>query len=335
MPIDIVMLNSWPCTMQGSARRSSSMVATSSAPAVSAPGSSTRRRRPGGPRCRPRAGCPAGGAPPRQQGVADAVAERVVDVLELVEVHEHQRERPVVAARHAGERPRGRQQAAVGQAGEGVDVGQPHQVALHLAELRDVVEDADVVRHRAVGVALLGDRGPAGVEAAVLARRAHLALPVAAGLQRGANLAAHVAAADAEAERGGLLALQLVGVVAADLAEGLVDGDDAAVAVGDDETLAGLLETAAARCSLSSADLRIVTSRPSTSRLGLTLRVRGIARIDSSSVNSAVGPLHGEFMGELAPPTACATRPATPGPASRRCPARRSRRDGGRRSADG
>ncbi len=178
-----------------------------------------------------------------EQRVAHAVAEGVVDVLELVQIHEHQRERPMVAARHARQLADAvGEQAAVGQVGEGVDVRQPHQVALDLAELRDVVEDADVVRHGAVGVALLGDRGPARVEAAVLARGAHLALPVAGGLQRGAHLAAHVAAADAEAQRRGLLALQLVHLVAADVAERLVDGDDAAVAVGDHEALARLLE---------------------------------------------------------------------------------------------
>ena len=182
---------------------------------------------------------------------------------------------------------------------------QPHQVALDLAELRDVVEDADVVRHGAGGVALLRDRGPAGVEAAVLARGAHLALPVAGGLQRGAHLAAHVAPADAEAERGGLLALQLVGVVAADVAEGLVDGDDAAVAVGDDEALARLLEHGGGELQLVLDGLALGDVAALDQQVGRQRRARAGSR-GSTAPASAAAP-----SGRFTVSSWVATTPAT------------------------
>jgi len=94
------------------------------------------------------------------------------------------------------------------------------------------------VRGTALGIALPAHFGPAGEDAAVLARGAHLALPAAAPDQR----AAHLATIDAEAERGGLHALQLMGLVAAQVAERMVDRDDASARVRDHEAFARLVE---------------------------------------------------------------------------------------------
>ncbi len=206
----------------------------------------------------------------------------------------------MVAARHAGELADAvRQQAAVGQVGERVQVGQADQVALHLACLRDVVEDADVVRHGAARVALLLDGGPAGVEAAVLARGADLALPLAGGLQRGAHLAPHVAPVDAEAERGRVLALQFVGAVAADVAERLVDRDDAAVAVGDDEAFARLLEHGPGQVQLVFHRLALGDVAPLHQQVGLDVaRARDRADRELQRQRGAVRAPEGEFVSD-------------------------------------
>ena len=61
-----------------------------------------------------------------QQQVADLVAERVVDVLEVVEVHQQHGDRP--GRGRGGERrlqPRG-EHRAIGQAGERVAIGEVH-----------------------------------------------------------------------------------------------------------------------------------------------------------------------------------------------------------------
>jgi hypothetical protein len=69
--------------------------------------------------------------------VADVVAERVVDVLEPVEVEEHQRHAGAVAARvHERLAQAVGEQVAVGEAGEAVVVREPHELGFRAAPLR-------------------------------------------------------------------------------------------------------------------------------------------------------------------------------------------------------
>ena len=90
-----------------------------------------------------------------QQLVAGAVAERVVDDLEAVEVDQQQRHL-VVEAAAVLERPLGApdQLAPVGQAGEGVEVGEVADPVLGEAPVGHVLDDAGVADQVAVLVEL-------------------------------------------------------------------------------------------------------------------------------------------------------------------------------------
>ncbi|MNM31227.1 hypothetical protein D3C81_417990 [compost metagenome] len=74
-----------------------------------------------------------------QQVVADGVAQRVIDVLEAVHVHEQHGHGPLVIRRlHQRMRERGVELAAVRQARQGVEMGQFHQALLGVLALGDV-----------------------------------------------------------------------------------------------------------------------------------------------------------------------------------------------------
>ena len=112
-----------PSSTNGSRRRASSFWATAApSPAARRAGAARRtRRRRGGRRCRTRA---ARAQPARdllEQQVAHVVAERVVDLLEVVEVHDHHHGRLAAAARRVTAwSMRSRKSSRFGQAGEGV-----------------------------------------------------------------------------------------------------------------------------------------------------------------------------------------------------------------------
>ena len=99
-----------------------------------------------------------------QHGVTLGVAEGVVDRFETVEVEEHDRARHIAAGRAA---QRFAEQlanpAAVGQAGQDVDVGEMGQTLLRLADLGDVGADAAEAFEAAGGVddRVPGHRNPA------------------------------------------------------------------------------------------------------------------------------------------------------------------------------
>ena len=99
-----------------------------------------------------------------KHGVALGVAEGVVDRLEAVEVEEHDRARHIAGGRGA---QRLAEQladaAAVGQAGQHVDVGEVGQPLLRLADLGDVGADSAEAFEAAGGVddRIAGDRNPA------------------------------------------------------------------------------------------------------------------------------------------------------------------------------
>jgi hypothetical protein len=83
------------------------------------------------------------------QPVAGAVAERVVDDLEVVEVDEEHGDAPGAPAEIAGQALE--EQLAVGQAGERVVVGLPGELLLGVAVLGDVDAVADPRPRRAIG----------------------------------------------------------------------------------------------------------------------------------------------------------------------------------------
>ncbi|MNM28623.1 hypothetical protein D3C81_391390 [compost metagenome] len=119
-----------------------------------------------------------------QRLVAHGLAVRIVDVLEAVQVQAHQhyllaiahglRARLLEALAH---------QHAIGQARQGIVVGQEvDQVLLGLA-FADIEEDADIVDDGAVGAMHGGGAEQAGIGVAALAPRLHLARPAAAAAQ--------------------------------------------------------------------------------------------------------------------------------------------------------
>ena len=99
-----------------------------------------------------------------KHGVALGVAERVVDRLEAVEIEEQDRARHIAGGRGA---QRLAEQladaAAVGQAGQHVDIGEMGQPLLRLADLGDVGADPAEAFEAAGGVddRIAGDRNPA------------------------------------------------------------------------------------------------------------------------------------------------------------------------------
>jgi hypothetical protein len=77
---------------------------------------------------------------PPQQPVAGAVAERVVDELEVVEIDEQQRDAIAPPPRAGHRRPQPRVELrAVRQPGELVEEGQPARLLLRAHALRDVL----------------------------------------------------------------------------------------------------------------------------------------------------------------------------------------------------
>ncbi len=164
-----------------------------------------------------------------QQFVADAVAQRVVDVLEVIEIEENQRQR-LMAALRAAERVADAvlEQAAVRQPGERIEMREPLDMLLRCLVLGDVAEDADIVAQRAAGIAYLADRQPLRKDAAVLAPVPHLALPVALvidGLPHGPIERLILAARGQHAR---ILAQRIGLAVAGDLGKRMVDHHDAA-----------------------------------------------------------------------------------------------------------
>ena len=109
-----------------------------------------------------------------QQPVAGAVAERVVDELEVVEVHEQQRDRALAPPRARDRRPHARLELrAVRQPGQRVEEREPPQLLLGPHAVGDVLARQHG-HHAALGVdqrgRLPGD--PAAPPAARDARRA-------------------------------------------------------------------------------------------------------------------------------------------------------------------
>ncbi|MCY1358040.1 hypothetical protein D9M69_445570 [compost metagenome] len=171
------------------------------------------------------------------------MAEAVVDPLEVVDVHQQQRERLVAVAGEA------LLQAAderwtVAQAGQVVGVGQPLDALLGQLVVGDVFVDADVVGQLAVVVVHLGDRQLAPVRLEVLAPAAELALPAVVLGQAGARIEEDVAEVPQRLQLGQAFAAHLVGAVQGDRGEARVDVFHQAVAVDQQEGAGALLDGA-------------------------------------------------------------------------------------------
>ena len=145
---------SWPSRSKGSASAARPS-ARAAHPRAGGPGWTMRElvaaeRAPG---CHWCASCPRSARRRRGEALAGGVAERVVDLLEAVEVEEHDRDLAGLAV-GAGERlaEAVEQQHPVGQTGEVVVVDQMAQVLLAAPLVRDVTACAAVVREASVVV---------------------------------------------------------------------------------------------------------------------------------------------------------------------------------------
>ena len=174
-----------------------------------------------------------------EQAVAGRMAERIVDVLEPVQVEEQHRH-PGFLATRADDGPAEAlgQQRPVRQAGQGVVVGQVAQFLLGALPVGDVVDHGDEVTAHAQRIAHLRHLDPAQEFLVVLAPLPHLAGPVARALEDVAHAAIEVQAVLAGIEQAGVVADHFLLAVSGDPREGRVDRDEAEFQVDHRDRLA-------------------------------------------------------------------------------------------------
>ena len=223
-----------------------------------------------------------------QKLVAAMVPERVVDVLELVEVEEQEGHQLVVPA-SLDERllQPVLEQGAVGQVRQGIVVREVPDLLLGAQAVGDVPLDRDVVADLARDVANRGDRRFLVVELAVLAARGEIAVPHLAALDHvlhGPVVGLVARVAQQQGERG--LADGLLARVARDALEGGIDVAEAAGRVGDLDRVAGVLD---GRGQQGVAALRLLLRRD-VERDGHHVR-HAAARIAQRHLGRQPGPL--------------------------------------------
>ena len=174
-----------------------------------------------------------------EHAVAGGVPHRVVDVLEAVEVEEQHRHPPRAASR-ADDRVADAlaQQGTVGQAGEGVVIGEVAQLLLGALAVGDVGSDADPVAALAVGVAHFRHLHPAQELLAVLAPLPQLAAPVAVARQFLAHRQVVLGRVLRAVEERGRAVGDFLLAPAGDLLERRVDGEEAVLEVAHGDRLA-------------------------------------------------------------------------------------------------
>ncbi len=171
------------------------------------------------------------------------MAEAVVEHLEAVQVDVQQGQAAAALARAlAGLVQAVLEQGAVGQAGELVVVREVAQALLGIAACGEVGEKADDVAGVAPGITHHVELQPLRVELAVLAGVHQFALPAAALLQLLADQVVLAAALAGAVDLHHRVAKHLVAAVAGNVAEGLVDRQQAVLRVEDNDALAGRLE---------------------------------------------------------------------------------------------
>src|SRR5690606_32469880 len=160
------------------------------------------------------------------------VAERVVDVLEAVEMQEQHRD---LAIADPGPLDRARQpfrqQRTVGQAGQGVVVGQEAQFLLGALLVGDVAEYRDVMATLTLAVVHRAGLQPAQELAAILALLPDLARPASGALQVGTHAGVEIRNVLIAVDQAGRAAEHLAVAVTDHPGEGGVDRDEHEVAI--------------------------------------------------------------------------------------------------------
>ena len=169
-----------------------------------------------------------------QQVITDIVAERIVDILEVVQIDKHQHQLFLIALRPVQRMAQAvEQQGTVGQAGQFIMQRQILHPPPGFDDLRDVGENAGVIDDLAAFIRDRADCLPFGEQFAVTAAVLDLALPHPTGLQRIPHLPVEgqiMTTAFQDARR---LADDFGRRIAGNGGEGTVDRDDAFVRVGD------------------------------------------------------------------------------------------------------
>ncbi len=179
----------------------------------------------------------------QQQHVAQGVAQGVVDDFEAIQIEEHHRKPvPVAACVSDGVIEPVEEEGAVGQSGQGVVVGQIIEADFALFAGGDVGEHPHIVGDRSAVIAHHGDDQPFGVDLPRFASMPDLPLPRALFQQLLVHclIKGFVVVAGMEQCRG--LPDGLLGGVAGDVGEGVVDHDDPLIGVGNHDPLQAVLE---------------------------------------------------------------------------------------------
>ncbi len=176
-----------------------------------------------------------------QQAIAHVVPERVVERLEIVEIDEQQRALALAAhARRDGYPQTIVQQAAVRQAGQRVIEREMPDLFLCRLVRAHVGERRHVVGHHAVAIPDRGNRQPLREDLAILAAIPDLALPDAVAFDALAHRCVEARVVPSRTEQFRRLTDALVGGVACDVGERLVDAQDDGIGIGDEHALLGL-----------------------------------------------------------------------------------------------
>ncbi|KDB50728.1 hypothetical protein X805_37150 [Sphaerotilus natans subsp. natans DSM 6575] len=199
--------------------------------------------------------------PPRdldQQRITHGMAQGVVDLLEAVQVDEHQAEALALAARDS-QRPLEpiEQQRAVGQPGQHIVKGQETDALLVSTQLGDVVEDADAALGLARQAGHPADAQPLAEELAVLAPVPQFARPVPLTQQPLPLRAVEIRLLVLGAQQAEPAPDHLLGRIAGQRREGRIDRQDGGLRIGDDDAVHRAVEHAGRQLQLGGDTLSL------------------------------------------------------------------------------
>ncbi len=213
-----------------------------------------------------------------QQAVAGVLTEALVHPPEAVEVEQQHRGLALAGggALHRLLQPL-HEELAVGEAGEGIVVGQVVEPGLVLLLAADVAEHAHVVRGQAVGAAHRTQCQALGVDLAALAPVPHLADPRAARDQRVPHAGVEGGVVAAGFEHARIEPEHLGARMAGDALEGRVAVEDVAGEVGHHDAFVQALDDLAPDAQVGLAGVQAVlgvAAGPAPARLGQAARQR-------------------------------------------------------------
>ena len=173
-----------------------------------------------------------------QQLVAHRVAVGVVDLLEVVQIDEQQRQlTPNPLSLGDGMAEAVHEQEAVGQPGQHIEVRQMVDALLRQLLLGDVVQDGDVALRPAVGIPYAGQADPQRLNPAVVVLMGDLPLPGPCRFDHLGQFAAKSFGHALRSELTTVSAFHLGRRVAGDAGEGRVHLQDPPVGVHDDDAV--------------------------------------------------------------------------------------------------